>query len=62
MENDPAHIAAYVDATAALLRLPVDASRRAAVIATMQRLAAFSADVAAVELPPEIELAGVFVP
>jgi hypothetical protein len=62
MGDDAASIAAYVDATAALLGMPLAAEHRAGVIAAMMRLALFAADVAAVELTNEIEIAGVFVP
>jgi hypothetical protein len=48
---DDALVAAQVDAAAALLGMPLDAERRAAVIATTARLAAFADDVAAVQLP-----------
>jgi hypothetical protein len=62
MSDDDAALAAYVDAAAALLAMPLDAEHRAATIAVMSRLAAFSADIAAVQLGPDIEIAGVFVP
>jgi len=42
--------------------MPLDAERRAAVIAATLRLAAFAADMATIELGHEIEIAGVFVP
>jgi hypothetical protein len=48
--NDDVTVAAQVDAAAALLGMPMDDERRAAVIATTRRLAAFAGDVAAVEL------------
>jgi hypothetical protein len=62
MAEHAATIDAYVDATAALLAIPLDAEHRAATIAVMHRIAAFAADLDAVELGPEIEIAGVFVP
>jgi hypothetical protein len=62
MGDDVAAVAAYVDAAAAALAMPLDAERRAGVIAAMTRLASFAADVAAVELANDIEIAGVFVP
>ena len=62
MGDDPAQVAAYVDAAAALLAMPLDDERRAAVTTAMMRLAAFAADVATIPLDNEIELAGVFVP
>jgi len=54
--------AAYIDGAAALLEMPLDVERRAAVIAATLRLAAFAADMATIELGHEIEIAGVFVP
>ncbi len=60
--GEDAAISAYVDAAAAVLEMPLDAERRTAVIAAMTRLAAFAADVTAVELAGEVEIAGVFVP
>jgi hypothetical protein len=64
MGDEAAEIAAYVDAAAALLAMPVaaTAARRAAVITAMTRLAAFAADVATVELGDDIAIAGTFVP
>jgi hypothetical protein len=55
-------VAAHVDAAAALLAMPLDAERRLAVIAATTRLAAFAADVAAVELSDDVAIAGTFVP
>jgi hypothetical protein len=62
MADDAAPVAAYVDAAAAALGMPLNAERRAGVSAAMARLASFAADVAAVELADDIEIAGVFVP
>jgi hypothetical protein len=62
MGDDAATLAAYVDSTAAVLGMALDAERRSGVIAAMTRLAAFAADVAAVELTNDVEIAGVFVP
>ncbi len=62
MADDTAALAAYVDANAAALGMPLSAERRAGVIAAMARLAAFAADVGAVELSNDVEVAGVFVP
>jgi hypothetical protein len=62
MEDQAASVAAHVDASAALLGMPLAGERRAAVITAMSRLAAFAADVAAVPLEIEVEIAGVFVP
>jgi Protein of unknown function (DUF4089) len=62
MADDSPAIAAYVDAAAVALGMPLDVQHRPGVIAAMARLAAFAGDVAAVELSAEIEIAGVFVP
>jgi hypothetical protein len=62
MGDDATAVAAYVDASAAVLDMPLGAQHRDGVILAMRLLAAFAADVAAVELPEEIEVAGVFVP
>jgi hypothetical protein len=62
MADNATEIAAYVDATAVALNMPLDARHREGVIAAMTRLAAFAADVAAVELANHVEIAGVFVP
>jgi hypothetical protein len=58
MEPDARSIAAFVDASAALHAMPLGDERRAAVIAVMSRLAAFAADVAAVPLGDDVEIAG----
>jgi hypothetical protein len=42
--------------------MPLDDERRRAVIAATARLAAFAADVAAVELGADVAIAGTFVP
>jgi hypothetical protein len=62
MGDVPSRVAAHVDAAAALLEMPLDPERRAAVIVAMTRLADFAADVASVPLTDDIEVAGVFVP
>jgi len=62
MADDAAAVAAYVDAAAVALGMPLAPQHRAGVIAAMSRLAAFAGDVAAVELSDEVEVAGVFVP
>jgi Protein of unknown function (DUF4089) len=62
MGDDTALVAAHVDTAAALLGMPLDDARRAGVIAAMSRLAAFAADIAAVPLADDVEIAGVFVP
>jgi hypothetical protein len=58
--NEP--VAAYADAAAALLAMPVGDERRASVIAALARLAAFAADIDACELSVDVEIAGVFAP
>jgi hypothetical protein len=62
MEDHARAVAAHVDAAAALLEMPLDVERRAAVIAALTRLAEFAADVARVPLSERVEIAGVFVP
>lgn len=62
MADDSLALAAYVDAVALALGMPLAEQHRVGVIAAMTRLAAFAADVATVELPAEIEVAGMFVP
>jgi isocitrate/isopropylmalate dehydrogenase len=44
---------AYVDAAAALLKMPPESFDRAAVVTVIERLAAYAADLAAVELADE---------
>ncbi len=55
-------VAAYADAAAALLAMPIDDERTASVVAALERFAAFAADVATFDLTPDVEIAGVFVP
>ena len=62
MADDSPAMAAYVDAAAVALGMPLDEAHRVGVIAAMTRLAAFAGDVAAVDLPADVEVAGVFVP
>lgn len=62
MGDDAAVTAAFVDAAAAALDMPLDDRHRDGVIAAMARLRVFAADVAAVELAGDVEVAGVFVP
>jgi len=62
MADDAPAVAAYVDAAAAALGMPLEAYSRDGVIAAMKRLSAFAADIAAVELTDDVEVAGVFVP
>jgi hypothetical protein len=62
MPDNATEIAIFVDATAVMLNMPLDAHHREGVIAAMTRLAAFAADVAAVELSDDVEIAGTFTP
>jgi len=62
MEHDDRGAAGYVDAAAALLAMPLEPANRAIVVAAMESLAAFAADVADVDLGPEVEIAGQFIP
>ena len=62
MADDAEAIAAYVDAAADALGMPLIEVHRTGVIAAMTRLAAFANDVAAVEISGDVEVAGVFVP
>lgn len=61
-ESDRASVAAYVRAAAALHGMPLSSEREPLVVAVVERLAAFAADVAAFTLPDEVEPAGVFTP
>jgi microcystin degradation protein MlrC len=60
MDND--RTGAYVDAVAALLAMPLDGVDRTVLIGVTERLAAYAADVAAVELAIDVEIAGRFEP
>jgi hypothetical protein len=62
MPDKATEIAVFVDAAAVTMNMPLDAHHREGVIAAMTRLAAFAADVAAVELSDNVEIAGAFVP
>jgi hypothetical protein len=53
--------AAYVDAAAALIGLPLDPAHRAGVILNMQRIAEMAALVMSFPLPDGVEPAPVFV-
>jgi hypothetical protein len=52
----------YVTAAARSRAMPLAGERFEAVVAVMRRIAAFADDVAALELSPDIEIAGVFIP
>jgi len=58
----PFDAAAYVDAAAALTRLPLDPTHRLGVILNMQRIAEMAALVMAFPLPDDVEPAPVFRP
>ncbi len=60
MDND--RTGAYVDAVAALLAMPLDGVDRTVLIGVTERLAAYAADVAAVALAIDVEIAGRFEP
>lgn len=61
-DDGQADVAAYVDASATLLALPLDDDRRANVTANMGRIAMFAARLEAVEIGDDVEPAGEFVP
>jgi hypothetical protein len=61
MEEDE-RCGAYVEAAAALLGMPFGSLDRAVVTGVTERLAAFAADVASVELAIDVEIAGRFEP
>lgn len=56
MDTNPAGIATYVDAAAAISGIQLDDERRAAVVAVMMRIATFAADLDELELPLEAEI------
>ena len=62
MPDNATEIAIFVDATAVTLNMPLDADHREGVIAAMTRLAAFAADISAVEMSDDVEIAGTFTP
>ena len=59
---DGIDVPAYVTAAARLMAMPLEGERYEAVVAVMRRLAAFSSDIAALDVSPDIEVAGVFIP
>jgi hypothetical protein len=61
MEDDQ-RCGTYVDAAAALLGMPFGTVDRAVVLGVTERLAAYAADVASVELAIDVEIAGRFEP
>ncbi len=61
-EHSDEVVAAYVETAAQFTAMPLKGERFAAVTAVMKRIALFAADVAAVELANDVEIAGVFYP
>jgi hypothetical protein len=59
MRDEP--IEAWMDATSALMGLPVDSGNRAEVLSNLRRLADLAARLEAVALDPEVEPLVVFV-
>ena len=62
LADRPLDAAAYVDAAAALLELPLDPAHRPGVILNMQRIAEMAALVISFALPDDVEPAPVFRP
>jgi hypothetical protein len=62
MPDQPFDAAAYVDAAAALIALPIDPAHRPGVVLNMRRIAEMAALVMAFPLPDETEAAPVFHP
>ncbi|HEV8680524.1 MAG TPA: DUF4089 domain-containing protein [Stellaceae bacterium] len=62
MADRPFDAAVYVDATAALIGLPLDSTHRPGVVINMQRIAEMAALVMAFPLPDDVEPAPVFRP
>ncbi len=62
MADQPFDAAAYVDAAAALIGLPLDPAHRPGVILNVQRIAEMAALVMAFPLPDDVEPAPVFRP
>jgi hypothetical protein len=62
MPDQPFDAAAYVDAAAALIGLPIDPAHRPGVVLNMQRIAEMAALVMEFPLPDETEAAPVFHP
>ena len=62
MEDAVDAIAAFVDASALVLEMPLAGEERAAVIAAMTRIAAFAADVVAFPLTEEVGSSSLLVP
>lgn len=57
MEDTGLEIAAFVNASACMLAMPLDDEDRAPVLAAMTRIAAFAADLAAFPLSGDVEIA-----
>jgi hypothetical protein len=62
LPDQPFDVAAYVDAAAALIGLPLDPAHRPGVILNVERIAEMAAFVMAFPLPDDIEPAPVFLP
>ena len=62
LADRPFDAAAYVDAAADLIGLPLDPAHRPGVILNMQRIAEMAALVMAFPLPDDVEPAPVFLP
>jgi hypothetical protein len=62
LSDRPFDAAAYVDAAALLLGLPLDPAHRPGVILNLQRIAEMAAHVMAFPLPDDVEPAPVFRP
>jgi hypothetical protein len=54
--------AAYIDAAAELVQIPLSEERRIAVAAVMTRIAGFAAHVRDFTLTDDVEIAGIFTP
>jgi hypothetical protein len=62
MMEDDERCGAYVEAAAALLGMRFEAVDRDVVVGVTERLAAYAADVASVQLAIDVEIAGRFEP
>jgi hypothetical protein len=62
MPDEPFDAAAYVDAAALLIGLPLDAAHRPGVVLNLERIAAMAALVMEFPLPEETEPAPVYAP
>jgi hypothetical protein len=62
MADEPFDAAAYVDAAAKLIGLPIDPAHRPGVVANLERIAQMAALVMEFDLPEETEPAPVYTP